>query len=285
MSTRTADRVDWPSTPFDQLPLTHSISVYVLASLLLVALTAFVTIVGLTSQVTTYPTEEARIAFVATDALTLFVGLPLLLITLWLTSRGSLVGLLCWPGMLVYLTYTYIPYLLDAPFSAYFLAYLLLVILSGYSFVGMIAAIDSHVVKRQLDKFVPARLGAGVLILLGTFFLLNIITNTINALDDPNLMQTSLWIADAVMAPMLVFGGVLLWRRQALGYTMGSSLLLLVTVLALGVIPVVIHQDVVQGDPFDAVSFIVLLIMGLLCLIPFLLFIRGINRTQTDQAH
>ena len=42
----------------------------------------------------------------------------LLLGSLWLTSRGSLIGLLFWPGMLFYALYWYVLYLTGAPFSA-----------------------------------------------------------------------------------------------------------------------------------------------------------------------
>lgn len=233
---------------------------------------------GLFAPESTYATEEAILAFVSTDALTLLVALPILLLTMWFASRGSLIGLLCWPGALFYVTYTYIPYLLDAPFSAFFLAYLLLVILSGYTFIGLIANLDTNAIQQRLQGEVPARFGASVLILLGTFFLVNIVANALNALSDPALMEISLWVADAVLAPLLVIGGVLLWQHQAVGYSVGSGLLLLISVLALGVIPVVIYQDSAQGLPFDTESFIVLLFMGLLCLIPFLLFLRGINR-------
>jgi uncharacterized membrane protein YidH (DUF202 family) len=283
MSTRTVHASGWKrsddaASNADRLPTTQSLQVYYLSSFVIVIVGAFVTVLGLFSQTSTYPTEEAQLAFIATDALTLFIGLPILLISMWLTNRVNLIGLLCWPGALFYFTYTYIPYLLDAPFSAFFLAYLLLIVLSGYSFIGLLASIHNAAVKNRLHERVPARLSAGVLILLGAFFLLNLIVNAINALNDPALLEPSLWIADAVMAPALVLGGVLLWRRTALGYTLGGGLLLLTTVLALGVIPVVIHQDYVQGNPFDTGSFIVLLAMGLLCLIPFGLFVRGANR-------
>lgn len=40
--------------------------------------------------------------FLALDAYTLVVGLPILLTVLWLAYRGSLIGLLLWPGALFY---------------------------------------------------------------------------------------------------------------------------------------------------------------------------------------
>lgn len=57
-----------------------------------------------------------------TDVLNLAIGIPLLVGSMWLTRRGSLAGLLCWPGALFYVLYVYMFYVLDAPFNALFAA-------------------------------------------------------------------------------------------------------------------------------------------------------------------
>jgi hypothetical protein len=60
--------------------------------------------------------------FLGQDAFSLFVGLPLLLGSLWLARRGSLIGVLFWPGMLFYALYWYVLYLTGAPFSVLLLS-------------------------------------------------------------------------------------------------------------------------------------------------------------------
>lgn len=65
--------------------------------------------------------------FLAHDGFNLVVGLPILLGSLWLARRGSLIGLLLWPGALFYVLYTYALYVVGAPFSALFLPYVALV--------------------------------------------------------------------------------------------------------------------------------------------------------------
>ena len=54
------------------------------------------------------------------DAFNLAVGTPLLLGSMWLARRGTLVGLLLWPGMLLYASYWYVIYVVGAPFSVLF---------------------------------------------------------------------------------------------------------------------------------------------------------------------
>src|ERR1035437_10237293 len=56
--------------------------------------------------------------FLVQDLFNLVVGLPILVGALWLARRGSLIGLLLWPVALFYLVYTYLHYLVGAPFSA-----------------------------------------------------------------------------------------------------------------------------------------------------------------------
>ena len=65
--------------------------------------------------------------FLAQDVFNLVVALPILLGSMWLARRASLIGLLLWPGTLFYLLYTYTHYLFGAPFNPMFLAHVALV--------------------------------------------------------------------------------------------------------------------------------------------------------------
>ena len=88
--------------------------------------------------------------FFAHDLFNLAVALPLLLATLWAARRGSTVGLLLWPGTLFYVLYTYTQYLLGAPFGPLFLAHILLVVVSAYATIALLASIDGDGMRRRL---------------------------------------------------------------------------------------------------------------------------------------
>ena len=47
-----------------------------------------------------------------------------------------------------------------------FFLYLVIVVLSLYTLIGLVASIDRHALKKHLSGNVPERLGGGVLILL-----------------------------------------------------------------------------------------------------------------------
>src|SRR5512134_3946427 len=64
--------------------------------------------------------------FRGTDVITLFVGVPLLLIGFWLHRRGSLRGSLFMIGMLLYFLYIGVTYTFSAIFNSMFLFYVTL---------------------------------------------------------------------------------------------------------------------------------------------------------------
>jgi hypothetical protein len=166
-------------------------------------------------------------AALAQDALSLVAGLPILLGSLWLARRGSLIGLLLWPGALFYVLYSYALYLV----SALFLPYLALVAVSAYTTIGLVASVDGEAVRQRLAGVVPARTVGGILVGLALLTLAQdaggaVVTALAGGAPVAPLAQ-HVWIVDlAVEVPAVLVGGVLLWRREALGYVAGAGLLL-----------------------------------------------------------
>jgi hypothetical protein len=221
------------------LPLAQSLKPSYLFSLLITLLTAAASIVGLLYTDTIYPTAELRHTYVANDAFSLIFGLPILLIAMWLTWRGHLAGMLFWPGAILYGLYNYISYLFGIHFSGLFFVYLTIVILGLYTLIALVACIDAKVVQQRLSGNVPERFGGSVLVLLGTAYILMASAVLISNLTGrTSLPQSDLavFVADLFMAPAWVIGGVLLWRRQPLGYVGGTGLLFGASMLFIGVI-------------------------------------------------
>jgi len=63
----------------------------------------------------------------------LVIGLPCLLGAMALARRGSLPGLLFWPGMLLFVTYHAVAFAAGVPFTRQFYGYVLLAVLSLYT--------------------------------------------------------------------------------------------------------------------------------------------------------
>jgi len=214
-----------------------------------------------------------------TDAVNLCIELPVLLMFMWLTKRGSLIGLLSWPGILFSILYIYIPYIICVPFGMLFIPYLLLVALSTYSLAGILARINGEELKHRLAGSVPARIPGIILTGLGVFIFFwqgySILQALIHNVS-PGNHEIAMWIADFTLAvPSLLIAGICLMQRKPFGYMVGGGLFFAYAVLSFGLIPFLIIQSRMNNASLDTGGIVAALIMTILCMIPFIYFIRG----------
>jgi len=262
----------------DHLPLTRNLTLEYALSVVIAITMVVASIFGIVHRSVIYPTEKLAIGFVSTDLLNLFVGLPVLLVSMWLTRRGNLAGFLCWPGALLYVLYIYISYL-ALPAGVLLIPYIVLIALSVCSIVGILASTNGDAVRQRLSGVVPARttgwILASIAILVIVYQTVRIATVLINHTPPDNLELVQ-WIDDLVVgSPALFVGGYLLIRKKALGYVAGAGLLLMCSVLFIGVIPAMVFQALSADTPIDLIGILVVLVSSMVCFIPFVLFLRG----------
>jgi hypothetical protein len=240
-------------------------------------------LVGLLAGSHIYPAAQLS-GNTGTDALTLAVDLPLLVGSMWYARRGSLVGLLCWPGALFYVLYIYTFYVLSVPFGALFLPYVLLVTLSAYTTIGLVASIERETVKQRLSSRVSARTIGGALISIALLFTIVDIAMIGAALASGAAVDATThvsWIVDFVVElPALLIAGMLLWRREALGYVAAPGLLLQGGVLNAGYALVLVLQAIVGAATINAPFVAIVLVIGALSCTLFAFFVRGAANDQ-----
>jgi hypothetical protein len=262
------------------LPVMGRLTLLYVASLLVTMIMALASVAGLLYPDRIYPTDELRQSFVANDMVNLLIGLPILLGSMELARRGKLVGLLLWPGALMYVLYTYLAYVFGMPPSWVYLLYLALVTVSAYALIGLVASIDGPAVRQRLAGRVPERLSGGILVGFGLFFLVRVV----GILGGAAANQTSVpatelpvLIADCLVSPAWIIGGVRLWQRRALGYLSGAGLLFQGSMLFVGLVVFLLLQPLLTGAPFALVDTIVVAAMGLVCFVPTALYLRGVR--------
>lgn len=261
------------------LPVRCDLRLAYASSFVIALLMTIASVAGILYPTIIYPLEDMREAFIPNDVVNLIIGVPILFISLWLTWRGKLTGLLFWPGALFYVFYTYIVYLLSKPLNASFLLHLTLVTLSAYTTIGLVACIDGKVVKNRLSGAVPERASGAILAGLAILFLIRASLFMVNAILSQTLIaatEMALNAADFLIAPAWVIGGVFLWRRKALGYVTGLGLLFQASMLFVGLIFVLILQPLITRTQFALIDVLVVFVMGLVCFIPLALFVRGV---------
>ncbi|HET9222802.1 MAG TPA: hypothetical protein VFO07_09880 [Roseiflexaceae bacterium] len=272
------------------LPITRDLRLAYLVSLVIAVLMIIVSIAGLVLGSAELYGVEPKLVQVSEggDAANLVVGLPILLGSLWLARRGHLSGLLLWPGALFYVLYTYALYLVGAPFSALFLAYVGLVTLSAYTTIGILASIDGEAVRQQLSS-APTRIIGGALVGLAVLAYAALTSLVIATLASPSSGDPLLrpqWIVDYTLGtPVLLIGGVLLWRRARLGYVSAAGLLLVSGVNGVAFAVSGALGALITTTPTDAAVIAVHLVISAISFALLVLFLRGAETLLYIASH
>jgi hypothetical protein len=271
------------TSPSSALPVVFNLKIVTLVSLLIGLLTAVASVVGLLFQDEIYPSQALQESFVANDVVNLVLGLPILLGSMWLARRGRLLGYLFWPGALFYGLYNYLTYLLGMPFNGMYPLYLVIVTLSIYTTIGLVASIDGPAVQRRLAGQVPEKLAGAILAIFGLLFMLLAVSGIVGGLVSEEEMirsELALMSADFLVCFAWIIGGVLLWRRQPLGYVSGAGLLFQACMLFVGLIAILLIQALIGDAALALVDILITLAMSLIAFIPFGLFLRGVLRSD-----
>jgi hypothetical protein len=261
---------------FDDLPIRNHLTLVYALSLVIAILFVAASLGGLLFSTVFYPTDELIQSFLANDLINIIVGLPILAGSMWLSRRGSLAGLLLWPGALLYVLYNYIVYVFGTPFSSFTPMYLSLVILCSYGIISILRIIDWDSVMDRVSGKVPVRAPGLVLAVFGVLFLIRAIGVMMGKTTIP-ISEMGLLIADSTLSFPMIGGGVLLIRRKPLGYAGGLGLLFAASALFVGLIMALVLQPVFTDEPFLLIDVIVVSVMGLIFFIPLGIFLRGVK--------
>ena len=268
-----------------RLPLRGNLAPLYALSMVIATLMTVAALAGLLYQNAIYPSDDLLTSFLPTDVSFLFIGLPMLLGSMWLTRRGNLLGLLSWPGALFFTLYNYLVYVFAMPLNVAFLLHLTLVMLSVYVLIALLASIHPPAVQAELSGAVPERLAGGILTGLGLLFFLRAIGVLANGLIHQSTIseiEFAVNRSDYLIAPAWMIGGLLLWRCKPYGYVVGLGLLFQASMLFIGLIIFLLLQPVFANVPFARVDVALVFTMGLICFIPFTLFVRGVVSARSS---
>ena len=187
----------------------------------------------------------------ATDAVTLVLGVPLLVVSALLYRRGSLRGGLLLMGTLVYFLYVYASYALGpVAYNELFLLYVALFSTSLFALVLAFRSFDVQVLPAHFSARMPRRGPAIFMFVSGLVtFVVWLMAPVAALLQDrpPERLDTYTTLFThaldlAIIVPLVFLAGVLILRRDALGYLIAFPLLVLEAFLA----PMITAQTVSQ---------------------------------------
>ncbi|MBN1304524.1 MAG: hypothetical protein JXA13_08820 [Anaerolineales bacterium] len=241
-------------------------------TLVITVLSAVVSLAGVLHPDFLYPSKELRQSFLVTGLINLFLGLPVLLASAWLTLRGKLLALLFWPRALFFFTNHFIVYTFGMPINMFFPFYPLLMVLSAWATVLLAASIDWQDVRDRMAGKAPVRFPAGLLVLFGTAFFLRAGWMLLGQAPGKVVVSTvemPALISGILIAPVWVIGGVSLWRRRLFGYVSSVGLLFQASMLFIGLIVFQGLLPVLTEAVPDPWAVFQAALMGMVCFVPF----------------
>lgn len=186
-----------------------------------------------------------------TDAVTLVVSLPLLVIAFLLHRRGSLRGSLLLAGALAYFLYLGATMTFGVAFNRLFLVYVALFSASLFALITALTAVDLQALAGSISPRLPHRgLAAFMLVAgLGTLglWLSDVVGPLLTGHAPQNLGPYTTMFThgfdSAVITPAAVLTGICLLQRKPLGYLLTAPILILCVLIGV----VVIGQTVSQA--------------------------------------
>jgi len=206
---------------------------------------SFLTVRGETVQIWgqgwyRYDTPIGALGFKAGDLITLFLAIPLLVISFLLYRRGSLRGGLLLTGVLAYFLYNYISLGFGAAYNNLFLVYVMIFSASLFAFLLTLTSFDLQAFPAHFAESLPRR-GIGIFLIVSgiilslVWLLLSILPALLQSKAPPEAYYYTTFMTGIVdigiVAPALLLAGILMLRRAPLGTLLAATMLIFTSIL------------------------------------------------------
>ena len=233
--------------------------------------------------------SDVAIQGIAQDYVTLFLAVPLLLVTLIFAIKGSLRSRFLLAGILNYFLVTYLFYLEIAMYNEMFLAYVILIGTSFFAFVILLMNFDTQKMPVIFNSNIPARFIGGFLIfnsiIIAMLWLSLVLPPLINGSVIPDAVQhyTTLTVQGldlAIFLPVSFISGFLLIKKRPFGYLMSAVTLVFLPMLMTALTAKIVAMAMTGVNVIPAVFIIPsILVISVTC---SLLLIRNINEHHPE---
>ncbi len=232
---------------------------------------------------------------IAQDVVTLFLGIPLLLVSLYLYRKGLLKGKLLLAGTIAYFLYTYTSYSFLSMFNPFFLIDVLLMSASFFAFVLTMMSFDIEKLSTSFNEKLPVKFVGGLLICIGVIFgfmWLGIVTPTILSDTAPIVLEhyTTLVIQAmdlGFVVPTAFLAGILLIKRNAFGYLL-STVVTVKGITMLTALTAMVIGQVLAGVEVGVAILVLIPVLNIIIMYSLYLIMKNIiepNNLIVDQLN
>lgn len=223
---------------------------------------------------------------IAQDAVTLMLGIPLLLISLYLSQKASLKGKLLLTGTLGYFLYTYVSYVFLWMYNPLFIVYVILMSASFFSFTLCMMSIDVQRLKEAFSDKLPVKFLGGFQIFfsiaLCLLWLKMIIPTIVSGSIPAGLEHYTTLVIQGMdlgfIVPVAFLSGVLLIKRNTYGYLLSSVVIMKGITMGAALTAMIINQYL-NGVPMGITEIIMFPIFSLFIGICLYILLKNIKKS------
>jgi hypothetical protein len=218
----------------------------------------------------------------ASDLVTLVMGIPLLLTSLYFTRKGSFRGRLILTGTLGYFLYTFMSYTFLWMYNKFFIIYVLLMSLSLFAFILSMMSFDIENITSNFKKQLPVKFLGGFQIFLafavGMLWLGKIAPSIFKGAVPVGLEQYTTLVIQGmdlgIVVPTAILSGILLIKRKPFGYLL-SSVLIIKFITMLTCMSAMIINQALNNVKMGTAEIIIFPLFNLLVIIPLIILLKN----------
>jgi hypothetical protein len=231
-----------------------------------------------------YDTVSSSTQEIATDIVTLLIGIPLLITGIVLSRKGTLRGHLLITGALGYFLYTYGAMCFLTAFNPLFLVYVALFSLSLFGFILSMSSLNADQVVGHISDGFPRRSVATYFIIIAIFLSLawlGLVAAPALTWAPPAGLESAITMVIqaldlGVIVPASFIAATLLLQKRAWGYALSSVLLLKILTMGAALIAMVIGQ-ILAGIPVDPITSVIFVLIGISGIVFGIMTLRNIR--------
>lgn len=221
---------------------------------------------------------------IAQDVVTLFLGIPLLLFSLYLARKGLLKGRLLLTGTLGYFLYTYVSYSFLSMYNSFFLLYVFLMSASLFAFILAMMSFDIQTLPKYFNEKLPVTFIGSFLLVVSFVFAFMWLGKIVPSLmkDTPpvGLEHYTTLVIQAMdlgfVIPASILAGIWLMKRKPFGFLLASVMIIKEITLLTALSAMMVFQ-MLAGIKGLSVMLAIVILFNLIVIYCMYLFTKNIK--------
>ncbi|EYE89132.1 hypothetical protein Q428_04105 [Fervidicella metallireducens AeB] len=218
----------------------------------------------------------------ASDFVTLIMAVPLLILSLYFSTKESFKGKILLTGTLGYFLYTYMSYTFLWMYNKFFIVYVMLMSASLFAFILSITSFDLENIKLHFSKKLPAKFLGGyqifIAVIIGMLWLGKILPSIIEDKVPVGLEHYTTLVIQGmdlgIIVPTALLSGIFLIKRKPLGYLL-SSVIIIKGITMLTSISAMILNQALNGVKMSIVEVTIFPLFNLVSIICLVLLLKN----------